>query len=290
MQRLTADSVTLGYDQRIIAENLSVEIPDNSFTVIVGPNACGKSTLLRALARMLKPSAGQVLLDGRTIHRMPAKQVARTLGLLPQTSIAPDGITVADLVARGRYPHQGLLRQWSPEDERVVVESMESTGVAELSDRYVDELSGGQRQRVWIAMALAQQTPLLLLDEPTTYLDIQHQIDVLDLCAELHETRGRTLVAVLHDLNHAARYATHLIAMRDGEILAEGAPSDVVTAELVERVFGMRCQVIDDPETGTPLVVPAARKRRRAGTGTAAGAGDGAAGDAGAPKASARAV
>ncbi|MCX4678211.1 ABC transporter ATP-binding protein [Streptomyces sp. NBC_01433] len=275
MQRLTADSVTLGYDQRIITENLSVAIPDNSFTVIVGPNACGKSTLLRALARMLKPKAGQVLLDGQAIHRMPAKKVARTLGLLPQTSIAPDGITVADLVARGRYPHQGLLRQWTPEDERVVAESMASTGVGELSDRYVDELSGGQRQRVWIAMALAQQTPLLLLDEPTTYLDIQHQIDVLDLCAELHEDRGRTLVAVLHDLNHAARYATHLIAMRDGEIIAEGAPSDIVTAELVERVFGMRCQVIDDPETGTPLVVPASRRARRvaAGPGAAAGAG-----------------
>ncbi|MFB8144517.1 ABC transporter ATP-binding protein [Streptomyces parvus] len=263
MQRLTAESVTLGYDQRVITENLSVEIPDNSFTVIVGPNACGKSTLLRALARMLKPSRGQVLLDGQTIHQLPAKKVARTLGLLPQSSIAPDGITVADLVARGRYPHQGLLRQWSPEDERVVNESMESTGVAELAERYVDELSGGQRQRVWIAMALAQQTPLLLLDEPTTYLDIQHQIDVLDFCAELHETQGRTLVAVLHDLNHAARYATHLIAMRDGAIVAEGAPSDVVDAELVERVFGMRCQVIDDPETGTPLVVPAARKARK---------------------------
>ncbi|MFB7208549.1 ABC transporter ATP-binding protein [Streptomyces sp. NPDC056255] len=268
MQRLTADSVTLGYDRRVIAENLSVEIPDNSFTVIVGPNACGKSTLLRALSRMLKPDSGRVLLDGQAIHGMPAKKVARTLGLLPQSSIAPDGITVADLVGRGRYPHQGLLRQWSPDDERIVEESMAATGVGALADRYVDELSGGQRQRVWIAMALAQQTPLLLLDEPTTYLDIQHQIDVLDLCAELHEAQGRTLVAVLHDLNHAARYATHLIAMRDGEVIAAGAPGEVVTAELVERVFGLRCQVIDDPETGTPLVVPAARKPR----GDAAGA------------------
>ncbi|GAA2950743.1 MULTISPECIES: ABC transporter ATP-binding protein [Streptomyces] len=264
MQRLTADSVTLGYDRRTIAEDLSVEIPDNSFTVIVGPNACGKSTLLRALSRMLKPESGEVLLDGQSIHRLPAKKVARMLGLLPQTSVAPDGITVFDLVSRGRYPHQGLLRQWSPEDERIVRESMESTGVAELAGRYVDELSGGQRQRVWIAMALAQQTPLLLLDEPTTYLDIQHQIEVLDLCAELHETQGRTLVAVLHDLNHAARYATHLIAMRQGGIVAEGAPGEVVTANLVERVFGMRCQVIDDPETGTPLVVPAARRKRAA--------------------------
>ncbi|WP_442816757.1 ABC transporter ATP-binding protein [Streptomyces sp. NBC_01304] len=262
VNRLIADNVTLGYDQRIIAEQLSVEIPDNSFTVIVGPNACGKSTLLRALSRMLKPSQGRVLLDGQTIHSMPAKKVARMLGLLPQSSIAPDGITVADLVARGRYPHQGLLRQWSPEDERVVQESMASTGVAELADRYVDELSGGQRQRVWIAMALAQQTPLLLLDEPTTFLDIQHQIDVLDLCAELHEEQGRTLVAVLHDLNHAARYATHLIALKDGKVVAEGAPSEIVTAELVEEVFQLPCQIIDDPETGTPLVVPAARTAR----------------------------
>ncbi|MGW7055925.1 ABC transporter ATP-binding protein [Streptomyces sp. NPDC054888] len=261
-QRLSAESVTLSYDQRVIAEDLSVEIPDNSFTVIVGPNACGKSTLLRALSRMLKPTRGRVLLDGAAIGSMPAKKVARTLGLLPQSSIAPDGITVSDLVARGRYPHQGLLRQWSPEDERIVEESMESTGVGELADRYVDELSGGQRQRVWIAMALAQQTPLLLLDEPTTFLDIQHQIDVLDLCADLHETRGRTLVAVLHDLNHAARYATHLIAMRDGAVVAQGPPAEVVTAELVERVFGLRCQVVDDPETGTPLVVPAARQAR----------------------------
>ncbi|MEW2138802.1 ABC transporter ATP-binding protein [Streptomyces sp. NPDC005409] len=262
VQRLTAENVTLGYDQRVIAENLSVEVPDHSFTVIVGPNACGKSTLLRALSRMLKPTVGRVLLDGVAIGSMPAKTVARTLGLLPQSSIAPDGITVADLVSRGRYPHQGLLRQWSAQDELVVQESMAATGVAELADRAVDELSGGQRQRVWIAMALAQQTPLLLLDEPTTYLDIQHQIDVLDLCAELHEEQGRTLVAVLHDLNHAARYATHLIAMRDGKVVAEGPPGEVVTAELVEGVFGLRCRVISDPETGTPLVVPGARGAR----------------------------
>ncbi len=259
--RLVADAVTLAYDQRVIAKRLSVRIPDRSFTVIVGPNACGKSTLLRALSRMLRPTAGGVLLDGQAIGSMPAKKLARVLGLLPQSPTAPDGITVADLVARGRYPHQGLLRQWSPEDERVVDESMAATGVDELADRYVDELSGGQRQRVWIAMALAQQTQLLLLDEPTTFLDIAHQIEVLDLCARLHEEQGRTLVAVLHDLNHAARYATHLVAMRDGRIVAEGAPGDIVTAQLVEEVFGLPCRVIEDPETGTPLVVPAARRR-----------------------------
>ncbi|RCG25284.1 ABC transporter ATP-binding protein [Streptomyces reniochalinae] len=243
-----------------MASELDVAVPHQSFTVVVGPNACGKSTLLRALSRMLKPTRGQVLLDGEDIAGMQAKALARTLGLLPQSSIAPDGITVSDLVARGRYPHQGLLRQWSRDDESVVAESMAATGVDDLGDRFVDELSGGQRQRVWIAMALAQQTPLLLLDEPTTYLDIAHQIEILDLCARLHEEEGRTLVAVLHDLNHAARYATHLIAMRDGRIVARGEPREVVTAELVEEVFGMPCRVIDDPETGTPLVVPAARR------------------------------
>ncbi|WP_229377156.1 ABC transporter ATP-binding protein [Streptomyces spirodelae] len=258
--RLTGHGLTLAYDQRTIARELDVAVPDRSFTVVVGPNACGKSTLLRALSRMLKPAEGQVLLDGGDIAGMPAKALARTLGLLPQSSTAPEGITVADLVARGRYPHQGLLRQWSRDDEQVVAESMAATGVEGLGDRFVDELSGGQRQRVWIAMALAQQTPLLLLDEPTTYLDIAHQIEILDLCARLHEEEGRTLVAVLHDLNHAARYATHLIAMREGRIVAQGEPGEVVTAELVEEVFGMPCRVIDDPETGTPLVVPAARR------------------------------
>jgi iron complex transport system ATP-binding protein len=261
--RLRGEGLTLAYDRRTIAEDLTVAIPDRSFTVVIGPNACGKSTLLRALARMLKPAAGSVLLDGRDISSANAKQVARTLGLLPQSSIAPEGISVSELVSRGRYPHQGLLRQWSAEDERVVAEAMASTGVAELADRSVDELSGGQRQRVWIAMALAQQTPLLLLDEPTTYLDLAHQIDVLDLCARLHQEEGRTLVAVLHDLNHAARYATHLIAMRGGRVVAMGPPEEIVTAELVEEVFGLPCRVIDDPETGTPLVVPAARRRAR---------------------------
>jgi len=259
--RLRADDLTLAYEARTVSQGLDVRIPDGSFTVIVGPNACGKSTLLRALARMLRPQAGQVVLDGQAIGSLPSKEVARRLGLLPQSPIAPDGITVADLVSRGRYPHQSLLRQWSGDDARAVDTAMQATGVQALAERPVDELSGGQRQRVWLAMALAQETPILLLDEPTTYLDITHQIEVLDLCATLHEQQGATMVAVLHDLNHACRYATHLIAMRDGAIVAEGPPGEIVDAALVERVFGLRCRVIPDPETGTPLVIPAARVR-----------------------------
>jgi ABC-type cobalamin/Fe3+-siderophores transport system ATPase subunit len=256
---LHAQDVTLAYDRLVVAEGLDVEIPAQGFTAIVGPNACGKSTLLRALARMIKPRAGTVLLDGRSIAELPSKQVARRLGLLSQTSTAPDGIAVMDLVARGRYPHQSLLRQWSRDDERAVHAAMAATRVDDLAARPIDELSGGQRQRVWLAMALALETQILLLDEPTTFLDIQHQIEVLDLCAELHE-QGRTLVAVLHDLNQACRYATHLIALRDGKVVARGAPGDVVDAELVERVFGVRCRVIPDPESGTPMIVPAARR------------------------------
>jgi iron complex transport system ATP-binding protein len=254
---LTAANVTLAYDKRVVTEGLDVEIPEGGFTAIVGPNACGKSTLLRALARMLKPREGSVLLNGREIRELPSKQVARRLGLLAQSAIAPDGIMVVDLVARGRHPHQSFLRQWSRDDERAVQAAMEATRVTDLSERPVDELSGGQRQRVWLAMALAQETPLLLLDEPTTFLDLQHQIEVLDLCAQMH-VEGRTLVAVLHDLNQACRYATHLIAMREGAVVARGVPAEVVDAELVEYVFGVRCRVISDPETGTPLIVPSA--------------------------------
>ncbi|MFC1420929.1 ABC transporter ATP-binding protein [Streptacidiphilus cavernicola] len=261
MPRLAAHDVTLAYQGRTVAEGLDVAIPDDSFTVIIGPNACGKSTLLRALGRILRPTRGAVHLDGQAIASLPARQVARRLGLLPQGPTAPDGITVAELVARGRHPHQGLFRQWSPRDEQVVAQSLAATGTTALAERYVDELSGGQRQRVWLAMCLAQETPLLLLDEPTTYLDIAHQVELLDLCAELHEHQGRTLVAVLHDLNQAARYATHLIAMRDGAVVAEGDPSAIVTAELVEQVFGLRCRVIEDPESGTPLVIPLARSQ-----------------------------
>jgi iron complex transport system ATP-binding protein len=257
--RLRGDRLTLGYDRRIVTTDLDVRIPDGGFTVIVGPNACGKSTLLRALARMLRPRSGTVHLDGAAISAYPTKEVARRLGLLPQTPVAPGGITAGDLVARGRYPHQRLLRQWSRADEAAVGAAMRLTGVTDLGDRFVDELSGGQRQRVWLAMVLAQQTPILLLDEPTTFLDLAHQVEVLDLCADLHE-QGHTLVAVLHDLNQACRYASHLIAMsRDGRIAAEGDPTAIVTRDLVQDVFGLRCRVISDPETGTPLVVPARR-------------------------------
>jgi iron complex transport system ATP-binding protein len=258
--RLRVESATIGYDKRIISEGLSVSIPDRSFTVIVGPNACGKSTLLRGLSRLLRPSAGRVVLDGADISSFKTKDVARRVGLLPQTSIAPDGITVADLVARGRYPHQGFVRQWTEADEQAVLRAMHQTAVTDLSGRLVDELSGGQRQRVWVAMALAQHTDILLLDEPTTFLDITHQIELMELFTDLHDV-GHTLVAVLHDLNQAARYGTHLIAMRDGEVVAEGTPDQVVTAELVEEVFGLRCLVVPDPVTGTPQVVPLGRDR-----------------------------
>ncbi|MEV0783793.1 ABC transporter ATP-binding protein [Streptomyces sp. NPDC050423] len=260
--RLRAEDLTLSYEQRTVVSSLGVEIPDRSFTVIIGPNACGKSTLLKALARMLKPRSGQVYLDGAGIATYRSREVARRLGLLPQSSTAPGGITVGDLVARGRYPHQGMLKQWSADDEAAVLEAMRQTGVLDLADRPVDDLSGGQRQRVWLSMVLAQQTPILLLDEPTTFLDIAHQVEVLDLCADLHARKGHTVVAVLHDLNQACRYATHLIVMRPGgTIAAEGAPATVMTAALVEDVFGLPCRIIDDPETGTPLMVPAAPQR-----------------------------
>jgi iron complex transport system ATP-binding protein len=261
MTRLRGERLTLAYDSRVVSEGLDATIPDGSFTAIVGPNACGKSTLLRALARMLKPRDGTVILDGEAIGSYATKEVARRLGLLPQSPLAPDAITVADLVARGRYPHQGLLRQWSKEDEAAVALAMRRTRVEDLAGRAVDELSGGQRQRVWLAMVLAQQTPLMLLDEPTTFLDIAHQLEVLDLCADLHERHGHTVVAVLHDLNHACRYATHIVAMREGAIVAEGNPAEIVDAALVERVFGLECRVIPDPECfGLPLVVPKSRR------------------------------
>ncbi|QEO10581.1 ABC transporter ATP-binding protein [Protaetiibacter larvae] len=256
--RLTAHELRLGYERRTVVDGLSLEIPDAGFTVIVGPNACGKSTLLRALARLLRPEAGGVVLDGRDIHGYPVKEVARRLALLPQAIELPDGISVVDLVARGRFPHQSLLRQWSAQDAEAVDAAMRATGVEEFAERGIHELSGGQRQRVLLAMVLAQRTGLLLLDEPTTFLDLSHQLEVLELCRRLQRDEGHTVVAVLHDLNQAARYASHLVVMKDGAIVAEGAPGELVTSELLERVFGIRARIIDDPVTGTPLVVPLA--------------------------------
>ncbi|GAA0334947.1 MAG: ABC transporter ATP-binding protein [Micropruina glycogenica] len=253
--RLRAESVTLRYDQRVVSTGLSVDVPGDEFTVIIGPNACGKSTLLRSLSRLLRPAAGEVTLDGRSLASFKPKEFARTVGLLPQSSIAPEGITVVDLVSRGRFPYQKLVRQWTDADEAAVRDAMTATNVAELATREVAELSGGQRQRVWAAMAIAQQTPILLLDEPTTYLDLTHQIEMLDLFARLHRA-GTTIVAVLHDLNQAARYATHLIVLKAGEVIATGAPSEVLTEHLVREVFELNCVVMPDPVSGTPLIVP----------------------------------
>lgn len=253
--RLTAHALNAGYGDRQVLDGIDLELPDGDFTVIVGPNACGKSTLLRTLARLLRPSGGEVLLDGQDIRRLPTKQVARRIGLLPQSSTAPEGITVFDLVARGRYPHQSILAGWSEQDEAAVDAALADTNVSDLADRAVDELSGGQRQRVWIAMVLAQETPLVLLDEPTTFLDIAHQLEVLELVQRLR-TAGRTVVAVLHDINQAARYGSHLIAMSEGRIVAQGAPREVVTADLIEQVFGLRCRVIADPDTADPVILP----------------------------------
>ena len=255
---LVGAGLTLSYDRVEISRDLDVEIPRGSFTVIVGPNGCGKSTLLRALARTLTPKAGRVELEGRPITSYGSKEVARLLSLLPQSPVTPEAITVRDLVGRGRYAYQTMLRQWSGADGAAVARAMEATGTAELAERRVADLSGGQRQRVWLAMVLAQDTDVILLDEPTTFLDIAYQVDVLELCAQMHR-EGRTLVAVLHDLNLAARYATHMIAMRGGAIACEGEPGDVVTAERVREVFGLESRIIADPETGSPLVVPLAR-------------------------------
>lgn len=255
---LSGQGLTLRYEATEVCTDLDIAIPEGEITVIIGPNACGKSTLLRALSRLLVPAAGQVILDGKDIHDYRTKEVARRLGLLPQSSSAPFGISVADLVARGRFPHQKMLQQWSTEDETAVLSAMAATHVTDLSDRSVDELSGGQRQRVWLAMVLAQETPVMLLDEPTTFLDIAHQLEVLELCRVLNAEHGRTMVLVLHDLNQAARYADNIVAMRDGEIVAVGSPQDVMTVDIVRTVFGLEALIHTDPVTKTPMVIPVA--------------------------------
>ncbi|GAB92017.1 ABC transporter ATP-binding protein [Gordonia rhizosphera] len=254
--RLRARGLTVGYDDRDVVTDLDIDIPDAAITTIIGSNGCGKSTLLRALARLLPPRVGTVVLDGEDIHRMRPRTVARRLGLLPQNPVAPGGLTVADLVARGRHPHQRWYQQATPDDERAVAWAMAQTDTADLADRPVESLSGGQRQRVWIALALAQETDLLLLDEPTTYLDLAHSIEVLDLVHGLCTDHGKTVVMVLHDLNLAARYSDSLFVMRWGRIVAHGRPDEVLTPTLLEQAFGLRSVVVSDPVFSSPLIVP----------------------------------
>ncbi len=263
MNTLHAHNLTLGYDDASIIHHLDVSIRAGAITALVGANGCGKSTLLRGISRLLKPRAGQVILNGHDIWKLPAKSLAQQLGILPQSPVAPEGLTVHELVAQGRYPHQGWFQQWSAEDERIAQEAMALASVSEYADRPVDTLSGGQRQRAWIAMTLAQDSHIILLDEPTTFLDLAYQIEILDLLHDLNVTRGKTIVMVLHDLNHACRYADVVIAVKAGGIAAHGAPADVVTESMVRDVFGVECRILPDPITGTPLIIPIGRGGKR---------------------------
>ncbi|MEU0501172.1 ABC transporter ATP-binding protein [Nocardia sp. NPDC005998] len=262
--RLSAQEVTLGYGDRVIVDGLSIGFAPGVVTTVIGPNGCGKSTMLRALGRLLRPQQGRILLDGKAISSMKTKDVARIVGMLPQSPVAPEGLTVADLVARGRHPHQSWIRQWSATDEDEVISALAATGVADLADRTLDELSGGQRQRAWISMALAQGTDILLLDEPTTYLDLAHSVEVLDLVDRLHDEHGRTVVMVLHDLNLAIRYSDRLIVMRDGRIVAQGAPADIINVALLREVFDLDASVLEDPVSGRPMIVPIGTRHVRA--------------------------
>ncbi|EKX58698.1 Vitamin B12 ABC transporter, ATPase component BtuD [Rhodobacter sp. AKP1] len=258
---LVVSELAAGYGDRRVLRGLDLAVAPGRITAIVGANACGKSTLLRTLSRLLSPAQGQVLLDGRSVHRIPPRELARRMGLLPQSPVAPDGITVLDLVSRGRHPHQGLFSRWSTADDAAVAAALEATGTMDLAERAVDELSGGQRQRVWIAVALAQETGILLLDEPTTFLDIAHQVEVLDLLTDLNRAQGTTIVMVLHDLNLAARYADALVAMAGGRIHASGPPETVLTEEMVQAVFGLPCRTLTDPVSGRPMMLPIGRHR-----------------------------
>ncbi|MFB8339733.1 ABC transporter ATP-binding protein [Brucella cytisi] len=260
---LIARELTTGYGDRLVLDSLDLEVPSGKVTAIVGANACGKSTLLRTMSRLLAPRHGEVLLDGKSIHTLPSRQLAQTLGLLPQSPTAPEGILVADLVSRGRNPYHGVFSQWTRADDEAIATALEVTKTTELADRPVDELSGGQRQRVWIAMALAQQTDILLLDEPTTFLDISHQIEVLDLLTDLNQKRGTTVVMVLHDLNLAARYADFLVAMANGRLYATGTPDDVLTEQNVREVFHLESRIMTDPTSGRPIMLPLGRHRLR---------------------------
>ena len=261
MDTLSAQDLTLGFGEKIIIEDLDIAIPKGEITVLIGKNGCGKSTLLRSLARLLKPKHGKVYLDHKDITKLKTKDIAKKLSILPQAPQAPEGLTVYELVKQGRHPHRTLLKQWSEEDEAAVQHALSCTNITDLADQPVDSLSGGQRQRAWIALTLAQQTDTILLDEPTTYLDLAHQVDVLDLLFELNETEGRTIVMVLHDLNLASRYADHIIALKDKQIYAQGNPEDIITPELVHTVFDMPCQIACDPIFGTPLCIPFGKGR-----------------------------
>ncbi|TDC58304.1 ABC transporter ATP-binding protein [Actinomadura sp. KC345] len=254
--RIAARGLSVGYGGHLVIEDLDLDLPGGAFTVIVGPNACGKSTLLRTLARLLAPRGGAALIDGADVHDLPTRELARRLGVLPQSPVTPEGLSVADLVARGRQPHQRWFRQWSAADTAAVEHALALTGVGDLRDRPVDALSGGQRQRVWIAMTLAQDTDALLLDEPTTFLDLAHQVEVLDLLRRLNRDGGRTVAAVLHDLNQACRYADHLVVMKAGRVVAQGPPGDVIDADRLAEVFGLGGVVVPCPVTGAPMVVP----------------------------------
>jgi len=254
-----AERLVAGYGNRMILDGISLQIPSNKISVIIGANGSGKSTLLKALSRIIKPVSGEIWLDGKPLRAYPSKRLARIMGLLPQSPVVPEGITVADLVGRGRFPHQPLFGTWTKKDYEAVAEALEIMDIADLAHRHVDELSGGQRQRVWIAMVLAQQTDMLFLDEPTTFLDITYQIEILDLLTDLNRRYGKTIVMVMHDINLSVRYADYLFAMREGRLVAEGKPSEVVTSELIKDVFGLDCVVVPDPVSLAPSVVPMGR-------------------------------
>ena len=261
--KFQAENITAGYENKTILHDITVAIPSNKISIIIGANGCGKSTLLKTMSRLIKPASGQVTLDGKPINKIPPKQLARVLGLLPQSPVVPEGITVADLVGRGRFPHQTFLKGWTKKDSEAVAEAMEIMNITEFADRHIDELSGGQRQRVWIAMALAQQTDILFLDEPTTYLDITYQVEILDLLTDLNRKYGTTIVMVLHDINLSARYADHIFALHHGKLVDEGTPSKVITSNLIEHIFGLNCMVVEDPVSGSPSVVPIGRHHNK---------------------------
>lgn len=256
---LLAEKIVAGYDKKIIIDGIDISIPSNKISVIIGGNGCGKSTLLKTFSRLIKPDGGNIILDGKIIDAYSSKKLAQTLGLLPQSPVVPEGITVFDLVCRGRFPYRTLMKGMNKSDFEAVEEALEIMGITELANRNVDELSGGQRQRVWIALALAQQTDILLLDEPTTFLDIAYQIEILDLLTELNKKRGMAIIMVLHDINLSARYADYLFAMREGKLIVQGTPEEVISPALIKDVFGLACSVINDPISNSPLVIPIGR-------------------------------